>query len=585
MSTTLKVIKPNGSTTPPTDTPPSSPNLPLSQDAAVLHIAQQVVDAVGMIVAAKALPEPVSAPEVPEDPAKDDLKPKEAKARASNLAYKEVDEVWDEKAYKYKIAEPVATGEGNELEQYVFVVRVRVDKTTKDTTSYIDIKSEFLRDILREILRDVRGVSLAEDMPTVEPILLFNFLPELESYQSSASNNSENTLRLKHLGLLVDFIKTSHQSTAKRLVLLLRRREITYDLLPALFKPNSEIYTTCRGTSVSRCFKYNYKEEKTELNSSKFFCIDGRYIDFDGKMLGEANIRCSIPKFREETRNELIKLGRAFCSLRGVHHVQYASRAFQVKEKREIASQHVKSRIMVDAAFFQQMNPDYPAPRIHKSKPGVIDIFLFSLLDPDRNDSRVKYVDMDPDRIEDHEFLVCSPTVLGFSLDDKLFLEFTVANISDIKWNSSSFNHLRIPDDKKRAVRALSESYLHRRSEHALDFVDGKGQGRVLLLHGPPGVRKTLTAEVISECLKMPLYVVEKILSNTFKLTNHWEAILLLDEADVFVEQRTTENTLCNALVTVFLRKLEYFEGILFLTTNRVRTFDEAIVSRIHLAI
>jgi len=42
-----------------------------------------------------------------------------------------------------------------------------VDKTTKDTTSYIDIKSEYLRDILRETLQDVRGVSLAEDMPTV----------------------------------------------------------------------------------------------------------------------------------------------------------------------------------------------------------------------------------------------------------------------------------------------------------------------------------------------------------------------------------------------------------------------------------
>jgi hypothetical protein len=33
----------------------------------------------------------------------------------------------------------------------------------------------------------------------------------------------------------------------------------------------------------------------------------------------------------------------------------------------------------------------------------------------------------------------------------------------------------------------------------------------------------------------------------------------------------------------VFLRKLEYYEGILFLTTNRVGQFDEAILSRIHL--
>ena len=38
-----------------------------------------------------------------------------------------------------------------------------------------------------------------------------------------------------------------------------------------------------------------------------------------------------------------------------------------------------------------------------------------------------------------------------------------------------------------------------------------------------------------------------------------------------------------NALVACFLRLLEYFQGILFLTTNRVDTFDEAFQSRIHL--
>lgn len=32
-----------------------------------------------------------------------------------------------------------------------------------------------------------------------------------------------------------------------------------------------------------------------------------------------------------------------------------------------------------------------------------------------------------------------------------------------------------------------------------------------------------------------------------------------------------------NALVSVFLRVLEYYDGILILTSNRVGTFDEAI--------
>jgi SpoVK/Ycf46/Vps4 family AAA+-type ATPase len=35
-----------------------------------------------------------------------------------------------------------------------------------------------------------------------------------------------------------------------------------------------------------------------------------------------------------------------------------------------------------------------------------------------------------------------------------------------------------------------------------------------------------------------------------------------------------------NAVVGVFLRVLEYFNGLLFLTTNRVDDIDEAIVSR-----
>ena len=72
-------------------------------------------------------------------------------------------------------------------------------------------------------------------------------------------------------------------------------------------------------------------------------------------------------------------------------------------------------------------------------------------------------------------------------------------------------------------------------------------------------------------------------LSRIFKTASHWNAILLLDEADVFLEQRSPDNLTRNGLVSVFLRKLEYCQGILFLTTNRVSHFDIAILSRIHL--
>jgi hypothetical protein len=46
------------------------------------------------------------------------------------------------------------------------------------------------------------------------------------------------------------------------------------------------------------------------------------------------------------------------------------------------------------------------------------------------------------------------------------------------------------------------------------------------------------------------------------------DLVLLLDEADVFMQSRDSKSLERNKLVAIFLRLLEYFEGILFLTTN-----------------
>jgi len=77
---------------------------------------------------------------------------------------------------------------------------------------------------------------------------------------------------------------------------------------------------------------------------------------------------------------------------------------------------------------------------------------------------------------------------------------------------------------------------------------------------------------------------VEPTLRNVFKIASRWRALLLLDEADVFLTQRS-DNPQINALVSVFLRELEQYDGILFLTTNRLQAFDEAVLSRVHLAL
>lgn len=123
------------------------------------------------------------------------------------------------------------------------------------------------------------------------------------------------------------------------------------------------------------------------------------------------------------------------------------------------------------------------------------------------------------------------------------------------------------------------------------DIVAGKSGGTTVLCAGPSGVGKTLTAEVYSEIIKRPLYRVhsgqlglsvtemEKALKDTLTRAQRWGAVMLIDEADVYIKRRD-DNIAANAVVGVFLRVLEYFNGLLFLTTNRIDDIDEAIISR-----
>jgi hypothetical protein len=119
----------------------------------------------------------------------------------------------------------------------------------------------------------------------------------------------------------------------------------------------------------------------------------------------------------------------------------------------------------------------------------------------------------------------------------------------------------------------------------------------IILLHGVPGVGKTSTAETIADATGRPLLSVtcgdigesasevEKNLELIFTNSHRWGCVLLLDEAEVFLAKRNHEDLKRNAMVSVFLRVLEYYSGILFLTTNRVGTIDEAFKSRIHISL
>jgi SpoVK/Ycf46/Vps4 family AAA+-type ATPase len=72
-------------------------------------------------------------------------------------------------------------------------------------------------------------------------------------------------------------------------------------------------------------------------------------------------------------------------------------------------------------------------------------------------------------------------------------------------------------------------------------------------------------------------------IKKVFEMATEWNAVILLDEADVFMAQRSPADIARNELVSIFLRELEYFRGIIFLTTNLYSTIDAAFRSRVNI--
>ncbi|KUJ16396.1 uncharacterized protein LY89DRAFT_82981 [Mollisia scopiformis] len=624
------------------------------------------------------------------------------KKLASKLDYHRVDQLWDSTIHNYKLTDTAEDEESSEYDQYLFNVRRTFDWEGKYKTTVVDIKSKLLKEALNEVMDGVKGVSLVEETPCIDPNLLFLYLEDLREMCKELKNKKitvkkgkkkakkRQETKRKHLKVLLKYLDKDYASIKKTLYPMLESGIITFDLLWALYKPNTLAYTTTYGSvDEPRAFKIELAEKEFSFMKGEWYNIEGRYLEYDGKTWGMGTMDCDVPGFKgarkitslncyplkyhkneAKLRADLITRGKKFVSLQGVNYMSHEGMAYY-KKRKQIIKVNINGRIMVDPAIHRRILPNYNVSTVKPKDPDLLDDSdddsedgcgcgndssddeeqhhhfeqresgdkedddepktRMKVIKDDKDQPRIVEVPVDENGQEivvekleevpskkvtegaenstseddkkelptftDEEYLIASPVVLGFAFAEKLWLEFTVSGVKDIVWNEGAYDSLVLEDNTKAIVKALVESHKYHPAESIDDVIQGKGKGLVAVLHGPPGTGKTLTAEGISELLKCPLYMVsagelgtdprtlEGELQKILDIAHAWGAVLLLDEADVFLEKRTIQDIHRNALVSIFLRLLEYFQGILFLTTNRVETFDDAFQSRIHIAL
>jgi hypothetical protein len=177
-----------------------------------------------------------------------------------------------------------------------------------------------------------------------------------------------------------------------------------------------------------------------------------------------------------------------------------------------------------------------------------------------------------------------------FSLSEKRLSLVSVLDVKPYQWKFDNLESLILDPSHKDLLTILTDD-INILKHNPEDVIEGKNLGTIILSKGEPGLGKTLTAEQFCEVKKVPLYslsaaelgttpeIVEKNLGRIFDDSRFINGIILLDECDVFVKKRG-ENLVNNSIVAIFLRMLEYYSGIIFMTTNKVEEIDDAIISR-----
>ncbi|KAJ7554199.1 hypothetical protein O6H91_06G130400 [Diphasiastrum complanatum] len=472
---------------------------------------------------------------------------------------------------------------------------------------WVTLFSSYLIGIVKDCLPFNKQVFL--EKPRIKGEELFLAIDKLRNYQLPETGDKAARLHLSHL---MRFLEMEYKDTLVHYERMQREGTTSWEMLWAFLTPGQKVLYHCNMSGEQVCAIVHglwYHKDMTGKNLH----VELDVMDYNGQSYRKCMIERTIPEFknerpftslpvrpmrfveqRERMESVFLANGHKFYKLSTQPHcfMQFEGSLLRLDfipgtNCRQILKHKADGRVMIDLWSFARMNPGYP---MNYARPPTSCETCISTDEP-----------------EDEGLMLAPAIVYGFSFSLKQWGCFQVTGFSEISFDDYAFErHLVIKNEaQKNMILGLVTQYIGgpepansisatTNRTQQIDFISNKGEGCIFLCYGPPGTGKTLTAESVAEKLHRPLWSVsaselgstpgdlESKLLQILDIASSWRAVLLLDEADIYLEQRASGgDPLRTTMTGIFLRLLEYYRGVLFLTTNRVMAFDDAFCSRI----
>ncbi|KAG0608975.1 hypothetical protein M758_8G148100 [Ceratodon purpureus] len=504
------------------------------------------------------------------------------------------------------------------------------------TSVFVKIYSKGLQLILQNLIP--RRLIEVEDYAQIEAKYIFqvylqgalnktmDFDPIISNDESSGEVIDLKTLQL-HIFHLIRFIESEFETTILQHQKMINTGVISWDMLWTLFQENEKVIYYCDLSKEELCGKVlssQYTREEAFSKKRPSFLIELEVWDYDCVSYEPKIIARKISEFFQE-RNissldvHPIKLQKdvakteAFFLNRGKmyhelvlsterHFLEYKGTMFwsfidKFRYRGTFPAAHRESmdgRVMIDQGSYAKMKSHRYMGTAQPANGWMQGSLVRDKNLPTEDDANLQF----------------APTIVyGFSFPLRKWGCFLIPQLEEITFSPTAFDTLVMKEEQtKKMLLAMTEHFIKRPKQRSttkekvgsVDPLPNKGKGSIILLHGPPGTGKTLTVEALAEKMECPLWQLsvstlnmkpkklETRLMKKFEIAALWGAIMLLDEADVYLSPRNysplaPDASKGNALTGVFLRILEYYKGILFLTTNQINHFEPAIYSRISL--